>query len=77
MKFLKSLYIIVIFLLISCGNSSLLESGLEGINKDIKERFAKDKRVAIYDVKVNSVNTKILITGETIVMGSVSACCIQ
>lgn len=65
MNFLKYSYLLLFFIFLGCGNSSILESGLEGVNLSIKERFAPDKRVAIYDIKINSTDNKIFISGET------------
>lgn len=65
MKNLKFVYILLILFVISCRNSSILESALEGVNKSIKEKYAPDKRVAIYDVVINSQKNKIVISGET------------
>jgi len=65
MKNLKFVYILLILFVISCRNSSILESALKGVNKSIKEKYAPDKRVAIYDVVINSQKNKIVISGET------------
>lgn len=65
MKYCKFFIVFIVFILFNCGNSSLLESGLEGINRSIKEKYAPDKRIAIYDIKVNSIDNKILLSGET------------
>ena len=62
LKYSLSLFILINF---SCHNSSIIETGLEGINESIKEEFAPDKRVAIYDIKIDSYDDKIMLSGET------------
>lgn len=65
MKFYKKLLLLIAFILTSCNNNSLLVTGLEGVNKSIKEQYAPDKRVAIYDIEVDYDDDHIIVTGET------------
>ena len=65
MKFYKKLLLLIAFILASCNNNSLLVTGLEGVNKSIKEQYAPDKRVAIYDIEVDYDDDHIIVTGET------------
>ena len=65
MKLLKYSLFSFLFLITSCHNSSILETGLEGVNTSIKEKYAPDKRVVIYDIKIDSYDDKIILTGET------------
>lgn len=50
---------------ISCNDSSNLITELEGVNENIKANHAPDKRVAIYDIKLDNSNNKIIVSGET------------
>lgn len=65
MKFIKFYHILLLFILLSCNKSSILVTGLEGVNKNIEELYAPDKRVAIYNVELDSFDDKIIIKGET------------
>jgi cell wall-associated NlpC family hydrolase len=65
MNFDKKLFYFIAILFISCNNNSLLVTGLQGVNKSIKEQYAPDKRVAIYDIEVDYDNDKIIVSGET------------
>lgn len=65
MKLLKCMLLLCFATFYSCDNHSTIELRLKGINKSIKEEFAPDKRVAIYDVKIDNSNNKILLSGET------------
>jgi len=50
---------------IACNKSAILENGLESVNESLKNRFAPDKRIAIYDITIDSTEDKILLSGET------------
>ncbi|WP_159950618.1 C40 family peptidase [Polaribacter septentrionalilitoris] len=65
MRLLKYSLFFLLSLLVSCSNSSIIEIGLEGVNQNIKKEFAPDKRVIIYDIKIDSYDDNILLTGET------------
>jgi len=65
MKLLKYSLFFLLSLLFSCSNNSIIEIGLESVNKMIKDEFAPDKRVAIYDIKIDSYDNNILLSGET------------
>ena len=65
MKFQKLIYLLTIVSYISCSNNSLLVTGLEGVNESIKEQYAPDKRVAIYDIDFDYTDDKIIASGMT------------
>ncbi|WP_299672441.1 SH3 domain-containing C40 family peptidase [uncultured Polaribacter sp.] len=65
MKFQKFIYLFSIILSISCSNNSLLVVGLEGVNESIKAEYAPDRRVAIYDIKFDNSDDKIIVSGMT------------
>ncbi|AUC85115.1 glycoside hydrolase [Polaribacter sp. ALD11] len=65
MKFQKLIPLLTIFLYVSCSNNSLRVTGLEGVNKSIKAQYAPDKRVAIFDIKFDSLDDKIIASGMT------------
>lgn len=66
MNFDKKLFYFIAVLFISCNNNSLIVNSLQGINESIKEQYAPDNRVAIYDVEVDYYNNnKIIVSGET------------
>lgn len=65
MRISKFLILIVLTSVFACHNNHILETGLEGINENIREQFAPDKRTAIYTIKINSRESKILVSGET------------
>ncbi|TXD48822.1 C40 family peptidase [Polaribacter sp. IC073] len=65
MKFQNLILLLTIFLYVSCSNNSLRVTGLEGVNKSIKAQYAPDKRVAIFDIKFDSLGDKIIASGMT------------
>lgn len=65
MNFDKKLFYFIAILFISCNNNSLLVNSLQGVNESIKEQYAPDNRVAIYDIEVDYNDDKIILVGET------------
>lgn len=65
MKLCKNLLFLIAILLISCDYNSLLVTGLDGVNESIKNQYAPDKRVAIYDIELDYFENKIVVVGET------------
>jgi hypothetical protein len=65
MKVLTKFFLLSLVILISCNNNSLLVSGLEGVNDNIKEKYAPDGRVAIFDVSIDYKADTIVVSGET------------
>jgi hypothetical protein len=65
MKLQKGLLFLFGILYISCNNNSLLVTGLKGVNESIKEQYAPDKRVVIYDIALDNYSDKIIVSGET------------
>lgn len=65
MKASNFFFFFISIICISCNNNSLLVTGLEGVNESIKSNYAPDKRVAIYNIKLDNSNDKIIASGET------------
>ena len=65
MKSIKIYKFLLFFIVLSCSKSSILVTGLEGVNENIKELYAPDKRVAIYNVELDNFDNKIVVKGET------------
>lgn len=65
MKFQKLAIIFSLLIYISCSNNGILITGLEGVSKSIKEQYAPDKRVAIFDINFDNSDDKIIATGMT------------
>ncbi|SHM77021.1 SH3 domain-containing C40 family peptidase [Polaribacter sp. KT 15] len=65
MKFQKLAIIFSLLIYISCSNNGILITGLEGVSKSIKEQYAPDKRVAIFDINFDNSDDKIIATGIT------------
>lgn len=64
MKLLKIVCAVIFIANISC-NTKTDTSKLEAINNSIKQEFAPDKRVAIYDIRFKNNTTPLTIEGET------------
>lgn len=58
-------FIIISIIITSCAKNDKKIEKLAGINDSIKQQFAPDKRVAIYDIKIEPFENKILIKGES------------
>jgi len=56
---------IISFFLTSCVEPNKNIEKLIAINDSLKEQFAPDKRVSIYDIKITPFQDKILVKGET------------
>ncbi len=65
MKLLKYFSLSLLFISISCKNSSNTISELQSISKVIKKEYAPDKRVELFDIQFKSVKNKIIIEGES------------
>ena len=66
MKLKTALSIFLIALILnSCSEHNKELSKLIAINDSIKQQFAPDKRVAIYDIEIKSFKNKIIIQGES------------
>ena len=65
MKFRIKILVIFAIILASCNNNSLLVSGLEGVSENIQEKYAPDKRVAIFEVLIDYKTDTIVVSGET------------
>ncbi|AQS93678.1 glycoside hydrolase [Polaribacter sp. BM10] len=65
MKFQKLAIIFSLLIYMSCSNNGILITGLEGVSKSIKEQYAPDKRVAIFDISFDNSDDKIIATGMT------------
>ena len=65
---MKSLIIILLITFLSSINYSQSNTQMEKVNsiiKEVKEKFAPDKRVAIYNLEATESKNKIIIKGET------------
>lgn len=66
MKLKTALSIFLIALILNaCSENNKDLSKLIAINDSIKQQFAPDKRVAIYDIEIKSFKNKIIIQGES------------
>ena len=65
MKISKYIYIFTLIICISCNKNALLVVGLEGVNESIKEQYAPDKRVAIFNIDFDYTDDKIIASGMT------------
>jgi hypothetical protein len=65
---MKSLIIFLLITLLSSNNYSQENTSMEKVNsiiKGVKEKFAPDKRVAIFNIEVAASDNKITVKGET------------
>ena len=65
MKSFKILFLFIGIVLISCNNTPPIINSLQSVNERLREKYAPDKRVAIYDIKIDNYKGKIIVTGET------------
>ncbi|WP_298765194.1 C40 family peptidase [uncultured Polaribacter sp.] len=64
-KFLKTFALVLLLISTACNNKNKLSEQLESIHSAIKNEFAPDKRVAIYDINFKTKNSKIVAYGIT------------
>ena len=62
-------YIIFLFLIVGCNTNSQLYD-IKLVSDSIKQKYAPDSRVALYDVKITSLNQFIIIKGETNILSA-------
>jgi hypothetical protein len=65
MKSFKVLFALLFVVFISCKNTSNTISYLEKIETNLKQQFAPDKRVEIFDIQFKNKNNTLVLTGET------------
>lgn len=65
MKSVKIFLLVSLFLNIACNNSDKKLEELKKINLEIKQRFAPDSRVAIYNIQLNWLNNSLSVSGES------------
>tara|TARA_R110002050_G_scaffold131228_2_gene252978 strand:+ start:6491 stop:7684 length:1194 start_codon:yes stop_codon:yes gene_type:complete len=65
MKSFKVFFALLFAAFISCKNSSNTISDLETIQTNLKQQFAPDKRVKIYDIQFENKNSTLILKGET------------
>ena len=65
MKSVKIFLLVSLFLNIACNNSEKKLEELKKINLEIKQRFAPDSRVAIYNIQLNWLNNSLSVSGES------------
>ena len=65
MKTFKIAFVLLFTVLVSCKNASNSISELETIHSGLKQQFAPDKRVELFDIKFDNVNNQVVLKGET------------
>ena len=65
MKFLKIVVCLIFIAFISCKNDVQTIEALEKMNLGIKQEYAPDKRVELFDIQFIQKNNHILLQGET------------
>ena len=65
MKPIKFLFVLLFTTLISCKDASNSISELEIIHSNLKQQFAPDKRVELFDIQFDNVNNQVVLKGET------------
>lgn len=65
MKLIKTSLLFLFVLFISCNDTSNTISDLEKIHADLKQQFAPDKRVELFDIKFENLNNTLVVSGET------------
>ena len=62
-------YIVFLFLIVGCNTNSQLYD-IKLVSDSIKQKYAPDPRVALYDVNITSLNQSIIIKGETNILSA-------
>ncbi|WKD84837.1 Gamma-D-glutamyl-L-lysine dipeptidyl-peptidase [Polaribacter huanghezhanensis] len=65
MKSIKVLFVLLFTVFISCKNTSSSISDLEKVETNLKQQFAPDKRVKIFDIQFENKNNTLVLKGET------------
>lgn len=65
MKSFKIAFVLLLTVLVSCKDASNSITELETIHSDLKQQFAPDKRVELFDIKFDNVNNQVVLKGET------------
>ncbi|WP_439129999.1 C40 family peptidase, partial [Polaribacter sp.] len=65
MNLKKIFSLLMIALLFSCSDNSILVSGLESVSESIQKQYAPDKRVAIFNINFDYSDDEIIVTGLT------------
>ncbi len=65
MKSFKITFVLLLTVLVSCKDASNSISELETIHSDLKQQFAPDKRVELFDIKFDNINNQVVLKGET------------
>ena len=65
MKSVKIFLLVSLFLNIACNNSDQKLEELKKISSEIKQRFAPDSRIAIYNIQLNWLNNSLSVSGES------------
>ncbi|MDG1528937.1 MAG: C40 family peptidase [Polaribacter sp.] len=65
MKSFKITFVLLLTVLVSCKDVSNSISELETIHSDLKQQFAPDKRVELFDIKFDNINNQVVLKGET------------
>jgi hypothetical protein len=64
-KLLKGIFIFLVLLNTSCRSTKTESSAILEINEKVKNKYAPDKRVALYQITIKEKNKQLLLTGET------------
>ena len=65
MKLLKISLLLLLFIVTSCTKNSKTISKVQDIQKLIKEKYAPDKRVELFDIQFSNSANKLVLKGET------------
>ena len=65
MKSIKALFLLLFTVLISCSDTTNTISELEKIQADLKQHFAPDKRVDLFDIRFKNLHSTLIVSGET------------
>lgn len=65
MKSIKIIFVLLFTTFISCNDTSNSVSDLEAIHANLKQQFAPDKRVEIFDIQFKNENNTLILSGET------------
>lgn len=65
MKSIKIIFVLLFTTFISCNDTSNSVSDLETIHANLKQQFAPDKRVELFDIQFKNENNILVLKGET------------
>jgi hypothetical protein len=65
MKSIKIIFVLLFTAFTSCNDTSNSISNLETIHSNLKQQFAPDKRVELFDIQFKNENNTLILSGET------------